>query len=585
MKLFLNAYLLSLIMLCCIIQCKQEILLPASDADNGGIFLPDNFEAVVVVDSIGRTRHIAVNDQGDIYAQLSDPENGKATIALRDLNNDGKADSIVRFGDYIDKGRSATGITIHNGYLYTSTRKIIYRNKLKAGELVPTSETEIVFTDMEENLRRNWHTAKPIAFDNEGYMYVPFGAPTDACQDTELYGPLGIPNGVGLDPCPELENLAGIWRFDANKLGLLKEDGEQFSTGLRSLVGIEWNPKDESLYAVGNGIDNFHTLFPNEYTDWEAAVLPAESLMKIEKGSNYGWPYAYYDQIQGKNILEPGYGGDGEIVGRASEFDLPIMAFEGHWAPMDVMFYHGDQFPERYNNGAFVAFHGSTDRSPYPQAGYIVCFVPFGEDGNPTGEWEVFADGFTGVDVVKNTSDAVYRPMGLSTGPDGSLYISESNHGKIWRVMYKGDKENFGEPQLAAMDKRKNEESHIKRPDEEKDLIPQGSSFNGRVLYNTYCTACHQRNGQGDNNRYPPLVDSDWVTGDEDRLIDVVINGLDGEITVKGKTYDELMPSHKHLDDFAIASILTYVRDEFGNIDEPISTIKVSERRKAGKSD
>ena len=583
MKLYLNVYLLSLIMLCCFIQCKQELQLPPSDADNGGIFLPDNFEAVVVVDSIGRTRHIAVSDEGDIYAQLSDPENGKATIALRDLNNDGKADSIVRFGDYIDRGRSATGVTIHNGYLYTSTRKIIYRNKLKAGELVPTSETEIVFTDMEKNLRRNWHTAKPIAFDNEGYMYVPFGAPTDACQDAELYGPLGIPNGVGLDPCPELENLAGIWRFDANKLGLTQADGEKFSTGLRSLVGIEWNPKDESLYAVGNGIDNFHTLFPDRYTDWQAAVLPAETLMKIEEGSDYGWPYAYYDQIQGKNILEPGYGGDGKIVGRASQYDVPIMAFEGHWAPMDVMFYHGDQFPKRYNNGAFVAFHGSTDRSPYPQAGYVVCFVPFDEEGKPTGDYEVFADGFTGVDVVKNTSDAVYRPMGLSTGPDGSLYISESNHGKIWRVMYKGDKENFGADQLTAMEKRKNEESHIKRPDEEKDLIPQGSSFSGRVLFNTYCTACHQRNGEGDNNRYPPLVDSDWVTGDEDRLIEVVLNGLEGEITVKGKTYNELMPAHKHLDDFAIASILTYVRNKFGNIPEAISTLKVAEIRKASE--
>ena len=92
MKLYLNAFLLSLLMICCFTQCKQEMPLPASDVDNGGIFLPDNFEAVVVVDSIGRTRHIAVNDQGDIYAQSSDPENGKATIALRDLNNDGRPD-------------------------------------------------------------------------------------------------------------------------------------------------------------------------------------------------------------------------------------------------------------------------------------------------------------------------------------------------------------------------------------------------------------------------------------------------------------------------------------------------------------
>lgn len=563
----------------CLYQCKPDINLPLSDPDNGGLFLPENFEALVVIDSIGRTRHIAVNDNGDIYAQLSDPEDGKATIALRDTDHDGKADSIVPFGNYIDKGLSATGVTIHNGYLYTSTRKIIYRNKLKPGELIPTSETEVVFTDMEENLGRNWHTAKPITFDNKGNMYVPFGAPTDACQDSKKFGPLGIPGGQGLDPCPELETQAGIWRFDANKIGLTQEDGDKFSTGIRSVVGIEWNPKDESLYAVGNGIDNFHTLFPDRFTSWQAAVLPAETLMKVTEGSNYGWPYAYYDQIQKKNILQPGYGGDGKIVGRASEFDVPIFAFEGHWAPMDVMFYHGDLFPSRYNNGAFIAFHGSTDRSPYPQAGYIVCFVPFDEDGNSTGEWEVFADGFAGIDTVADTSNALYRPMGLSTGSDGSIYISESNQGKIWRVIYKGDKNKFGKTELASMEKRKSR-NYIRTPIEEIDILPEGNMFSGRILYNTYCTACHQRDGKGDNNRFPPLDGSDYVSGDETRLIDIVLNGLEGEIEVNGKVFNDMMPKHKHLDDFAIASILTYVRKMFGNEAPPISTLKVAEIRK-----
>lgn len=558
-------------------QCGKQIELPPGDPDNGGLFLPDNFGALVVVDSIGRTRHIVVNDNGDIYAQLSRSEDGKGTIALRDIDNDGKADSIVRFGDYIDKGRSATGVTIHNGYLYTSTKRMVYRNKLSPGELVPTSETEVVFTDLEENIDRNWHATKPLAFDNKGNMYVPFGSPSDACQDWEKYGPVGIPGGQGLDPCPELVTQAGIWRFDANKIGLTQADGEMFATGIRSVVGMEWNPNDESLYAVGNGIDNFHTIFPDRYTSWQAAMLPAETLMKVTEGTNYGWPYAYYDQIQKKNVLQPGYGGDGKIVGRASEFDLPVIGFPGHWAPMDVMFYHGNQFPERYNNGVFVAFHGSTDRPPYPQAGFIVCFAPFDEDGNSTGEWEVFADGFTGVDTVVNTSDAVYRPMGLSEGPDGSLYISESNQGKIWRVIYKGAKgEGFGEAELASMEKRKSK-PYIRTPDEERDNLQQGGELSGGILFDTYCSTCHQRDGQGDNNRFPPLVGSDWVTGDEDRLIDIVLNGRQGEIMVNGRTYNDLMPPHQHLDDLAIASILTYVRNRFGGIEgRPIEISRVS---------
>jgi glucose/arabinose dehydrogenase len=564
-----------------LVSCSQsdKMKLPIADSDNGGLFLPKGFEALVVVDSLGPTRHITVNDNGDIYAQLLYAEDGKGSIALRDTDHDGKADSIVYFGNFIDKGRGATGITIHNGYLYTSSKKIIYRNKLNSGELIPTSETEIVLTDMDPNVNTNWHTTKPLAFDEEGHMYVPFGAPSDACQDMELYGPVGIPNGHGIDPCPELEMHAGIWRFDANKIGLTQEDGEKYASGIRSVVGMEWNPKDKSLYAVGNGIDNFHTIFPDLYTQWQAAVLPSETLMKINEGSDYGWPYAYYDHMLQKNVLQPGYGGDGKKVGRASEFDEPTIGFPGHWAPMDVMFYHGNQFPERYNNGAFVAFHGSTDRAPDPQAGFILCFVPIDENGKAKRGWEIFADGFAGVDTVANTSDAIYRPMGLGTGPDGSLYISESNQGKIWRIMYKGDKDQFGEDALAPMKERELTQSYINAPDPELDIIQEGETYAGRVMYNTYCAACHQGNGKGDNNRFPPLIDSDWVTGDQERLINAALNGLQGDIEVNGKTYNGLMPAHSHLDDHAIASILTYVRKRFGHEASPISALKVKELR------
>lgn len=573
--------LYNLLLIAAFAQCTQPShnSLPAADKDNGGLILPGGFEALVVVDSIGETRHIAVNDNGDIYAQLMQPGDSKGTIAMRDLNNDGKADSIVHFGNYIDGGKGATGITIHNGYLYTSTRKHIFRTKMTPGDLIPSSETEVVLTDMDPNVDRNWHTTKPVAFDDDGYMYVPFGAPSDACQDMEKYGPVGIPNGKGLDPCPELENHAGIWRFDAGKLGLTQQDGTKFASGIRSIVGMEWNPVDKSLYAVGNGIDNFHTIFPDRYTDWQAAVLPSETLMKVQEGSDYGWPYAYYDQLQKKNVLQPGYGGDGKIVGRASAYSLPVVGFPGHWAPMDVMFYRGDQFPKRYNNGAFVALHGSTDRAPYPMAGFIVCFVPFDENGNATGEWEVFADGFAQVDVVKNTSDAVYRPMGLSTGPDGSIYISESNQGKIWRVMFKGEKDKFGQTDLAAMEARKTSQSYIRDPDPVKDLIQEGDTYSGRIMYDTYCVACHQRDGKGDNNRFPPLADSELVVGSEDKLIDVVLNGLQGDIVVKGKTYNGLMPAHSHLDDHALASILTYVRKRFGHESKPVTALKVAEIR------
>jgi glucose/arabinose dehydrogenase/mono/diheme cytochrome c family protein len=575
-----NAFVL--LAACCLFtHCKERISLPEPDADNGGLYLPVGFDALVVADNTGPARHIAVNDNGDIYVKLTfnDRMNGAGgTVALRDLDSDGRADSVVYFGDYKDEGGSAVGVTIHNGYLYTSTVRTVLRNKLTAGDLIPRSETEIVLTDADPNVVRNWHTTKPLAFDNRGNMFVPFGSPSDGCHDITQFGPVGMPGGSGLNPCPDLEKHGGIWKFPADRIGLTQADGEKYATGLRSIVGMQWNPDDEGLYAVVNGIDNFHTLYPDRFTSWQAAVPPAESLVKVSKGSDFGWPYAYYDQMQGKNFVSPAYGGDGKKT--AAQFDTPVMGFPGHWAPMDLLFYRGEQFPTRYRDGVFIAFHGSTDRSPYPQAGYIVCFVPM-RNGKATGNWEVFADGFTGVDTVANTSDAVYRPMGLAEGPDGSLYISESNKGRIWRIIFRGDRGDFGEKALSAMENRKSR-SYIKTPDEEKDVLNKSSVLEGSILYDTYCASCHQQDGKGDNNRFPPLAGSEWVTGDPERLIRVVLNGLEGKIMVNGKSYNGLMPRHDHLDDHAIASIVSYIRVRFRNKATPVRTSQVSRIRAEG---
>ena len=126
-----------------ITQCRERITLPPGDADNGGLFLPDGFDAVVVADSTGRARHIAVNDNGDIYVKLTYNDKLKGaggTVGLRDTDKDGKADTIVYFGDYIDEGYSAVGVTIHNGFLYTSTVRQVLRNKLTPGKLIPETK-------------------------------------------------------------------------------------------------------------------------------------------------------------------------------------------------------------------------------------------------------------------------------------------------------------------------------------------------------------------------------------------------------------------------------------------------------------
>jgi glucose/arabinose dehydrogenase len=470
-------------------NCKKSIRLPAGDPANAGLFLPANFEALVVADTTGQARHLAVNSNGDIYVKLISSEKGRAVVALRDTTGDGKADIRIHFGgaDTI-RTHYGTGMTIHGDYLYFSSATQLFRIKLTEGKLMPEGEPEVVFTDDHKH-GIHWHITKPVSFDNKGNIYIPFGAPSNACQDLAAT-PNGAPGGAGLEPCPELDEHGGIWKLDASKTGLTQKDGTLFATGIRSVVAMDWNDEDENLYLVMHGRDNLHSLFPGLFTPWQSAMLPSEEFLRVTEGSDFGWPYCFYDQLQQKKVLAPEYGGDGEMTGRCSDMDLPIMGFPGHWAPNDLLFYRGDQFPERYKKGAFVAFHGSTNRAPYSQSGYFVCFVPF-ENGSPTGEWEVFADGFSGVDTIVNTRDARYRPVGLATGPDGSLYISESNTGRIWRVMYKGDKYVFDKDQLTSMERRKSS-AHIRTPDEVKDNLQKNVSKDQR-LYNTFCGSCHQQ--------------------------------------------------------------------------------------------
>ncbi len=560
-----------------LMQCNTGIDLPKGDPGNGGLFLPSGFEAVVVVDSIGPARHIAVNDNGDIYIKLRYSKKGEGgNVALRDINNDGKADSIIRFGNYDNEGSLSNCMRIHNGYLYFASELVIYRNKLTPGKLIPESKMEVVLTDDHKH-GTHWHITKPIAFDDKGHLYVPFGSPSNACQDL-VRTPGGTPGFAGLDPCPELEDHGGIWQFDADKIGLTQKDGKKFATGIRSVVAMDWNKEDKNLYLVMHGRDDLHLLWPDKFTPWQSAVLPSEEFLRVNEGDNFGWPYSYYDQIQKKNILAPEYGGDGKIPARYNSVRLPMMGFPGHWAPNDLLFYNGDQFPEHYKHGAFIAFHGSTNRAPYPQAGYFICFVPF-VNGAPAGEWEVFADGFAGADPIVNVSDAAYRPMGLATGSDGSLYVSDSRKGKIWRIMYKGDKKKFGKDELASMEKRKLN-SNIRTPDEINDNLYKDKAVPGAEVYNIYCVSCHQRNGKGDGNRFPPLDSSEWVYGNKKRLINVVLNGLNEPITVKGKPYNNLMPQHSFLKDEDIAQVLTYIRQHFNNNSNAVTAKEVSEVRK-----
>lgn len=551
-------------------MCRQPAL-PAADADNGGLFLPGGFEALVVADSVpGTTRHIAVNDNGDIYVKSRFVTDKGGNAALRDINGDGRMDTVAQWAIYDDKGQYGTEMRIHNGYLWYSSVNHIYRQRLTPGDLVPTSPMELMLTD---TMPPRQHDTKPIAFDNNGNMYLPFGAPSDCCQVLDR-----TPQSPGIDPCPLLAERGGIWKFDANKPNQHQWDGRHFATGLRSIVALAWNGQDNNLYTVNHGRDYMHSTWPQYYSEWDGAVLPAEEFFRVEEGMDGGWPYTYWDPIKNKRMQGPEYGGDGTKEANDSKYTDPLIGFPAHFAPNDLLFYTGNQFPERYKNGAFITFHGSTSSAPYPQSGYFVAFVPF-KNGNPSGTWEVFADGFAGIDTIHRTSEAHYRPMGLAQGPDGSLYISDSEKGKIWRVMFKGDRRKFGEQSLTGMAKRKVENPGIRLPDSVKDNLDHNVYTPAAKTYNTFCGVCHQKDGAG-NNRFPPLRGSEWVAGNLMQPLNIILNGLDGEITVRGRSFTNRMPAFNTvLSDEQLADILTYIRTEFNGLKTGVTVEEVRKGR------
>jgi glucose/arabinose dehydrogenase len=385
------------------------------------LILQKGFRTLTVAAKTGKARHIVVDKFGNIYVKLKSLENGKGILMLKDKNGDGKADLIKGFGNYI-----GTGIAIYNDYLYASSDLAVFRYPI-GKEGIDESKVETIVKDLSYD---HQHEAKSITIDAKGKLYVNIGAPSNSCQEEDRKK-----GSMGIDPCPLLKNWAGIWQFDANKTGQVQSDGIRYATGLRNSVALDWNHDSKQLYAIPHGRDQLNTLFPQYYTTEQNAELPSEELFQIIEGGNYGWPYCYYDHMQSKKMLSPEYGGDGIKTTRCDTMQKPIMAFPGHWAPNDLLFYRGSQFPERYKNGAFIAFHGSWNRAPLKQGGYFVAFIPF-KDGKPSGAWEVFAEGFAGGTEVMSPGDAKHRPMGLAEGPDGSLYISDSVQGTVWRILY-----------------------------------------------------------------------------------------------------------------------------------------------------
>jgi glucose/arabinose dehydrogenase len=394
--------------------------------ENVGLKLPAGFKATLFADTIGSARHIAITSNGVVFAKLMYPNKaGNSIIRLQDQNKDGVADNIKGWAKY-----GGTGIYVKGNRLYASSDNDVYLYQLNEKDEVvdPLTPTTIV----KGLLAKNQHASKSITLDGQNNIYVNIGAYSNACQEKDR-----MKGSKGMFPCPILDSAGGIWKFNDNKENQVYGDGERYATGLRNVVGLDWNTQTNSLFVMQHGRDQLNSFYPKLYDSVQSAELPAETMYEIHKGDDAGWPYVYYDPYQKKKILSPEYGGDGKKEGGEKAID-PTVFFPAHMAPNALLFYTGNQFPEKYRHGAFIAFHGSWNRAPLPQEGYFVAFVPF-KNGKPSGAWEIFANGFAGLggdDKVMNPRKAKTRPCGLAQGPDGALYVSDDSRGSIFKISY-----------------------------------------------------------------------------------------------------------------------------------------------------
>jgi glucose/arabinose dehydrogenase len=401
---------------------SSKVIILTAPKPDVTLTLPERFSATVFAEGLGKARHISVTPTGYVYVKLNSDKKGNTIVRLKDTNGDGIADQEVDFGKF--KG---TGIVVKNGYLYASSDEEVYRFKLNEdGTVTNPAQPEKIVTGL---ISRGEHEPKAFTLDNDGNIYVNIGAYSNSCQVTDRQN--GSP---GMKPCPVLDSAAGIWQFKADKLNQTYGDGARYATGLRNVVGLDWNTATNTLFVMQHGRDQL-TMFPQYFNEKQNAVLPAECMYELHKGDNAGWPYIYFDSAQNKKILMPEYGGDGKKTAGEDVID-PIAVFPAHMAPDGLLFYTGSQFPEKYKNGAFIAFHGSWNRAPEPQEGYYVAFVPF-SNGKPSGKWEIFANGFSGGPDKTASGRAIHRPCGLAQGPDGSIYVTDDNKGTVWKITYK----------------------------------------------------------------------------------------------------------------------------------------------------
>lgn len=408
-------------------------------ADNAGLKLAPGFCASIYADSLPGVRQIAVASNGDIFV-ATQGRGGGGIFALR-----GKERAETR--ETFAAGIRSSHLLLWDGHIYTEVQPppvqrgasgpqaqqgttTIVRYPMKVGDLKPTGAPDTIVHGI---ITGPGHSTRNFAIGNDGALYVNIGSATNSCEN-----PPRTPRAAGHNPCTEADTRAVVWKFDARQKHQTPSASNSFARGIRNAVGIAIAP-DGRLWTTQHGRDDLQGWWRQLGLDSVAALKygaenPAEELMQVNQGDDFGWPYCYYSVVEKKRVQAPEYGGDGKKVGDCGNKKLPVATFPGHWAPNGLFFYSGSQLPAKYKSGAFIAFHGSWNRDPEPQAGYVLVFQPL-SNNRSSGAYEVIADMNPNPQPRRGSA---HRPTAVAQAADGSLLVADDAGGRIYRIVYTG---------------------------------------------------------------------------------------------------------------------------------------------------
>ncbi|WP_422859902.1 PQQ-dependent sugar dehydrogenase [Flagellimonas sp. S174] len=377
-------FLIILLALGCKGKSKQESVTEtiqyeenASELPIDKLKLPDGFKIEVYADKVDGARSMAMGSEGTLFVST---RNDKTVYAIQDRDKDYKADRIIVLDSTLEV---PNGIAFKDGSLYVAEVNRLLRYDNIEEELENPSTPTVVYDDYPTEFHHGW---KYIAFGPDDKLYVPVGAPCNICDSTVAD-----------------QRYASITRMDADG-----SNREIYAHGVRNTVGFTWHPETKEMWFTDNGRDMMGDDIP-----------PCELNRITEKGQHFGYPFCH-----GGVVKDPEFGD----LRPCEDFVPPVQAMGAHTAPLGVKFYTGNMFPKKYKNQAFIAEHGSWNRSK--KVGYKVSLVEL--EDNKAVSYTTFLEGW----LDDESQEQFGRPVDILFLEDGSMLISDDYGDAIYRVTY-----------------------------------------------------------------------------------------------------------------------------------------------------